>query len=52
VRWSVNGRERKGDPSDYRPEDGDVIVFAFLPAGDEIPAPPEAAQANDAVPSQ
>jgi hypothetical protein len=49
VRWSVNGRERKGNPGDYRPQDGDVIVLAFLPEGQEIPPPPEADQAQDTV---
>lgn len=42
VRWSVNGKEKKGDPSRYVPADGDVIALAFLPAGEEIGVPPVA----------
>jgi hypothetical protein len=47
VRWAVNGEEQDGNPGDYKPEDGDVVVIAFLPAGDEIPPPPEATQTQD-----
>jgi len=44
LRWSVNGEERTGDPSGYRPEQGDVIAIAILPEGDEIGEPPSAAR--------
>jgi hypothetical protein len=47
VRYAVNGEEKDGNPGDYRPEDGDQIVIGFLPAGDEIPPPPEASQTQD-----
>jgi len=40
VRWSLNGEEQDGNPSDYKPEDQDVISIAFLPDGDPIPEPP------------
>jgi hypothetical protein len=47
VRFAVNGEEKDGDPSDYKPKDGDQIVIAFLPEGDPIPPPPEASQQQD-----
>jgi hypothetical protein len=47
VRWAVNGEEQDGNPGDYKPEDGDQIVVAFLPEGDPIPPPPEQEQAPD-----
>ena len=47
VRWAVNGEEKDGNPGDYKPKDGDSIVIAFLPEGDEIPPPPEQEQAPD-----
>jgi hypothetical protein len=40
VRWAVNGEEQSGNPSDFHPEDQDVITIAFLPDGDAIPEPP------------
>jgi hypothetical protein len=49
VRWSVNGQERRGDISDYRPRDQDVIALALLPEGEEIGTPPSAE--NVATPS-
>jgi hypothetical protein len=42
VRWSVNGRERHGDPGAYRPQNGDVVVLAFEPAGTTLGTPPQA----------
>lgn len=42
VRWSVDGKERKGDPSQYRPKDGEVLAIAFLPDGVDIGKPPVA----------
>jgi hypothetical protein len=47
VRWSVNGRERNGSVADYKPADGDRIVLAFLPEGQEIPASPDLTQTQD-----
>lgn len=41
VRWAVNGEERAGNPADYRPEDGDTVVIAFLLEGQEIPPAPD-----------
>jgi hypothetical protein len=42
VRWAVNGEERKGDPTDFVPDDKDVVALAFLPDGTEIGTPPVA----------
>ena len=47
VRWTVDGEEQSGNPADYHPEDGEVIVLAFVPAGQEIPAAP----ANESAPT-
>jgi hypothetical protein len=49
VRWSVNGKERKGDPAKFVAKDGDVIALAFLPTGSDIGTPPTAR--GGAVPS-
>jgi hypothetical protein len=43
VRWSVNGKEKTGNPADYRPQDQDVIAVALLPEGKKIGRPPSAA---------
>jgi hypothetical protein len=43
----VNGEEEDGNPGDFKPRDGDVVVIAFLPEGDPIPPPPEASQTQD-----
>jgi hypothetical protein len=52
VRWSVNGEERDGNPSDFKPNDGDVVALAFLPEGEDIGTPPQAsAVPNDVEPS-
>jgi len=32
VRWAVNGAEQKGNPANYKINDGDEIVVAFVPA--------------------
>lgn len=40
VRFLVNGKEVKGDPSDYKYEDRDVIIVAFTPEDKKIPALP------------
>jgi hypothetical protein len=47
VRWAVNGKERNGNVSDYHPEDGDQIVVAFIPDGQEIPPAPDVTQTQD-----
>jgi hypothetical protein len=44
VRWSVDGRERAGDPAAYPVQDGDVIALAFLPEGEPIGTPPSASR--------
>lgn len=36
VRWEVNGKERTGNPGDFVGKDGDVVMLAFLPDGQEI----------------
>jgi hypothetical protein len=41
VRWSVDGRERHGDPSRLRLENQQVIVLAFLPPDAPIGTPPQ-----------
>lgn len=49
VKWSVDCKNREGNPSDYKPADGDVIALAFVPKGTEIGVPPNssAAPSND-----
>ncbi len=55
VRWSLNGVEQSGNPADHKPECDDPcvpenyerIVIAFLPEGEELPAPPEPSQPVD-----
>jgi hypothetical protein len=47
VRWAVNGQEQDGDPGDYKPDDSDRIVIAFLPEGQDIPAPQDLTQTQD-----
>ena len=43
IRWTVNGKEKQGNPARYVPSDRDIIALAFLPAGEEIGTPPIAA---------
>jgi hypothetical protein len=51
VRFTVNGKERSGNPSSYHPKDGDVVALAFLPEGKKIGTPPQAsAVPNDVEP--
>lgn len=45
VRWSVNGEERTGDPGKFVGKDGDMVMLAFLPDGQEIGTAPGAAEA-------
>jgi hypothetical protein len=49
VRWSVDGKERKGDPAEFVAKDGDVVALAFLPEGTDIGTPPVAR--GGAIPS-
>jgi cyclophilin family peptidyl-prolyl cis-trans isomerase len=41
--WSLNGRARSGNPGDYVPVDGDVILVSFNPRGTAL-TPPGAEQ--------
>ncbi|HEY8217433.1 MAG TPA: hypothetical protein VIH82_09885 [Acidimicrobiia bacterium] len=45
VKWSVDCAARQGNPSDFKPSDGDVIALAFLPKGEKIGVPPNASAA-------
>ena len=47
VRWAVNGEEQDGDPGDYKPDDNDRVVVAFIPEGQDIPAPQDLTQTQD-----
>jgi hypothetical protein len=55
VRWSLNGVEQTGNVADHKPECDDPcvpesyerILIAFLPEGEELPAPPEPSQPVD-----
>jgi hypothetical protein len=40
-------RTVEGDPADYAPQDGEVVVLSFQPAGAEIPKPPTVARLAD-----
>jgi hypothetical protein len=40
VRWTVNGEPQVGSPGDYVVEDGDVVVLAFMPKGEDFPTLP------------
>lgn len=42
LRWSVDGREQPqgADPSRYVPNDGEVVVLAFLPEKADLGVPP------------
>lgn len=37
VRWSVNGKERTGNPADYRPQNQDQILISFGPKNATLP---------------
>jgi hypothetical protein len=43
----VDGEEQDGDPGDYKPDDGDKVVIAFLPEGQDVPAPQDLTQTQD-----
>jgi hypothetical protein len=36
LRWSVNGEEQSGDPGDYKVEDQDQILIAYVPEGTDL----------------
>ncbi len=44
LRWSVNDKEKQGNPARYVPSDRDIIAIAFLPEGEKIGTPPIAGQ--------
>lgn len=37
LRWSVNGKERTGNPADYRPQNQDQILIFFGPKNAKLP---------------
>jgi len=45
VQWAVNGERQEGNPSDYKPSNGDIVAIYFLPEGAELPEPPGAVDA-------
>jgi len=45
VRWSVHCKAREGNPSEYKPENADVVALAFLPKNEDIGTPPNASEA-------
>jgi hypothetical protein len=45
VKWSVDCRAQKGDPSGWKIHDHGVIALGFLPKGKDIPVPPNATAA-------
>jgi hypothetical protein len=53
VVWTVNCIAQSGNPSDYRLKDQHVLAVGFLPEGEKLPTPPNAASApqNDGSPS-
>jgi hypothetical protein len=45
VKWSIDCKERDGNPSDYKLENGVVVALAFLPKDEPIGVPPNASEA-------
>jgi hypothetical protein len=52
VQWTVGrfgktwtGTPRSGNPSDYKPKNGDIVAIYLLPKGAKLPEPPTAEQA-------
>jgi hypothetical protein len=43
--WSVDGKMQKGNPSDYKVQDGATVAIGFLPKGAELGFPPGACDA-------
>lgn len=42
LKWSVDCIAKKGNPSDYRLQDLQVVALAFIPKSQSIPTPPNA----------
>jgi hypothetical protein len=45
VVWAIDGKVQKGNPSDYKVQDGATIAIGFLPKGAELGFPPTACDA-------
>ena len=43
LRWSIDCKERTGNPADYKLRDQQILVIAFIPRPDPIPVTPNAA---------
>jgi hypothetical protein len=52
VVWSVDGKIQKGNPSDYKLQDGATIAIGFLPKGAELGFPPQACDAFSNITDQ
>ena len=50
--WSVDGKIQKGNPSDYKLQDGATIAIGFLPKGAELGFPPQACDAFSNITDQ
>ena len=50
--WSVDGKIQKGNPSDYKLQDGATIAIGFLPKGAELGFPPQACDAFSNISDQ
>jgi hypothetical protein len=45
IRWAVDGKERTGNPADYKMVDGETLAIYFVPKGADLPFPPDACTA-------
>jgi hypothetical protein len=45
VKWSIDCKDRTGNPSDLKPKDRDVVALAFVPKAEAIGVPPNASSA-------
>jgi len=52
VVWSVDGKTRTGNPSDYKVQDGTTVAIGFLPKGVELGFPPTACSAFSNISDQ
>ncbi len=50
--WSVDGKIQKGNPADYKLQDGATIAIGFLPKGAELGFPPQACDAFSNITDQ
>ena len=50
--WSVDGTMMKGNPSDYKLQDGATIAIGFVPKGAELGFPPQACDAFSNITDQ